>query len=336
MRAGRWVPGIDMVKPVLALLVIWIHTQPLTRIAPTISSYATIGVARLAVPLYLAISGYLLFRRPDAPVRRQVRRVLELYAVWLVLYLPVIVRDELSEGLQGPKHLIQLILTGGRTHLWYLPAAAVGIVIVAAGLKVLSPGRLLVLLSCLSAAATLAYGALDKGLLPDSAAASLMWLDDLSLAPRDGVFTGACYIAAGAWVGRTGGWTPRRAAWIAGAAWVLLLLEALVRRQLLFGANPANPVATCWLAALVLVPALLCLLVSVTVPEPLPGQLLARNTGSMVYFVHYWVMLALGLDMAHSAGLPRAVLVAVISFAISAAVVQASQIRGLGVLKRLY
>jgi len=29
------VPGIDLVKPVLALLVIWIHTAPLARIAPT-------------------------------------------------------------------------------------------------------------------------------------------------------------------------------------------------------------------------------------------------------------------------------------------------------------
>ncbi len=239
MSAHRWVPGIDMVKPVLALLVIWIHTQPLAGITPRVSAYATIGVARLAVPLYLAISGYLLFRRADAPVRRQLRRVLELYAVWLVIYLPVIIRDELEEGLQGPLHLVQLLLTGGRTHLWYLPAAAVGIVIVAAGLKVLSPGR-------------------------------LIW-------------------------------------------------------------------STCpWLPAMVSSRALLCLLVAVTTAKPLPGQLLARNTGSLVYFIHYWVMLALGADLVHSAGLVRGVLITLVSFALGAALVQASQLRGLGVLKRLY
>lgn len=336
MSAHRWVPGIDMVKPVLALLVIWIHTQPLAGITPRVSAYATIGVARLAVPLYLAISGYLLFRRADAPVRRQLRRVLELYAVWLVIYLPVIIRDELEEGLQGPLHLVQLLLTGGRTHLWYLPAAAVGIVIVAAGLKVFSPGRLLVVLSCLSAVGTLAYGALDRELLPHGAAAVLSDLEYLSLAPRDGVFTGACFIAAGAWVGRTGGWRPRTAAWVAGSAWIVLFVEAVARRSLLFGAHPARPVSTSWLAALVLVPALLCLLVAVTTAKPLPGQLLARNTGSLVYFIHYWVMLALGADLVHSAGLVRGVLITLVSFALGAALVQASQLRGLGVLKRLY
>ena len=145
------VPGIDLVKPVLALLVIWIHTAPLARIAPTVNTYVTAGAARLAVPLYLAISGYLLFRRPNPPVRRQLRRVLELYLIWLVLYLPVIVPDQLSEGLQGPVHLVRLILTGGMTHLWYLPSVIIGIVVVSAGLRVTTPGRLLVALACLSA-----------------------------------------------------------------------------------------------------------------------------------------------------------------------------------------
>ena len=204
------VPGIDLVKPVLALLVIWIHTAPLAGPAPTVNTYVTAGAARLAVPLYLAISGYLLFRRMNPPVRRQIRRLLELYLIWVVLYLPVIVHDQLSEGLEGPVHLVRLVLTGGMTHLWYLPTAAIGIGIVAIGLRVMSPGRLLVVLACLSAVGTLAYGAQGRGMLSGGGVQGLVGglltgLDDLSLAPRDGVFTGACYVAAGAWVARTGG-----------------------------------------------------------------------------------------------------------------------------------
>ena len=184
------VPGIDLVKPVLALLVIWIHTAPLARIAPTVNTYVTAGAARLAVPLYLAISGYLLFRRPNPPVRRQLRRVLELYLIWLVLYLPVIVPDQLSEGLQGPVHLVRLILTGGMTHLWYLPSVIIGIVVVSAGLRVTTPGRLLVALACLSAVGTLAYGAMGTGALSDGGGQGvvvhlLAGLDELSLAPRE-------------------------------------------------------------------------------------------------------------------------------------------------------
>ena len=79
------VPGIDLVKPVLALLVIWIHTAPLARIAPTVNTYVTAGAARLAVPLYLAISGYLLFRRPNPPVGRPLGRGGERYHKLLVV-----------------------------------------------------------------------------------------------------------------------------------------------------------------------------------------------------------------------------------------------------------
>ena len=335
------VPGIDLVKPVLALLVIWIHTAPLARIAPTVNTYVTAGAARLAVPLYLAISGYLLFLRPNPPVRRQLRRVLELYLIWLVLYLPVIVPDQLSEGLQGPVHLVRLILTGGMTHLWYLPSVIIGIVVVSAGLRVTTPGRLLVALACLSAVGTLAYGAMGTGALSDGGGQGvvvhlLAGLDELSLAPRDGIFTGACYVAVGAWVGRTGGWRPRTAVAVATTGWIAMLAEAALRRRTDFGADLADPVSTCYLSALVLVPALLCLLVARTLPAPLPGQVMARHTGSLVYFVHYGVLLALGADLAHSAGPIRSVLVVLISFGLSAALVRASRLRGLGLLKRLY
>lgn len=335
------VPGIDLVKPVLALLVIWIHTAPLARPASTVNTYVTAGAARLAVPLYLAISGYLLFRRMNPPVRRQIRRLLELYLIWVVLYLPVIVHDQLSEGLEGPVHLVRLVLTGGMTHLWYLPTAAIGIGIVAIGLRVMSPGRLLVVLACLSAVGTLAYGAQGRGMLSGGGVQGLVGglltgLDDLSLAPRDGVFTGACYVAAGAWVARTGGWRPRTAVAVTAVAWIGMLGEVFVRRRAAFGADLAEPVATCSLCAVVLVPALLRLLVARTARAPLPGQVTARRTGSLVYFVHYGVLTAFGADIAHSAGPIRSLLIALVSFALSVCLVGASRVRGLGLLKRLY
>ena len=279
------VPGIDLVKPVLALLVIWIHTAPLAGPAPTVNTYVTAGAARLAVPLYLAISGYLLFRRMNPPVRRQIRRLLELYLIWVVLYLPVIVHDQLSEGLEGPVHLVRLVLGGGVQGL---------------------------------------VGGLLTG------------LDDLSLAPRDGVFTGACYVAAGAWVARTGGWRPRTAVAVTAVAWIGMLGEVFVRRRAAFGADLAEPVATCSLCAVVLVPALLRLLVARTARAPLPGQVTARRTGSLVYFVHYGVLTAFGADIAHSAGPIRSLLIALVSFALSVCLVGASRVRGLGLLKRLY
>ena len=164
----------------------------------------------------------------------------------------------------------------------------------------------------------------------------LTGLDDLSLAPRDGVFTGACYVAAGAWVARTGGWRPRTAVAVTAVAWIGMLGEVFVRRRAAFGADLAEPVATCSLCAVVLVPALLRLLVARTARAPLPGQVTARRTGSLVYFVHYGVLTAFGADIAHSAGPIRSLLIALVSFALSVCLVGASRVRGLGLLKRLY
>lgn len=337
-RAGL-LPGLDLVKPVLALLVIWIHTAPLGHLAPHVDVYVTIVLGRLAVPLYLAISGYLLFRRERPPVRRQLTRLAQLYLIWCLLYLPVIVRDRPAP--LTATALVRLVLTGGDTHLWYLPACAVGIAVVACGLRRWSATTLAVVLLAVYLLGIVLYCALDAGLLPTTGMAGLParcleLLDAVAMAPRDGLFTGSAFVAVGAWIGREGGWRVRPALALAVPAMGGMLVEGVLRRALHLGADLSLPVSTSYLCLAVFVPAVMSLLVAWRPSQRVRGQILARNTGSLMYFIHYAVIALLGYSLESSAGVRGFLAVTVISGALAVALVRLSAHPRLRFLARLY
>ena len=55
--------SLDLAKWICALLVIVIHTAPLSKVSTIGNFYFTNVLARIAVPLFFAISGFLFFRK---------------------------------------------------------------------------------------------------------------------------------------------------------------------------------------------------------------------------------------------------------------------------------
>lgn len=53
--------SLDVAKFICALLVIIIHTRPFSVLSDIIDFYLVDVIARIAVPLFFAISGYLFF-----------------------------------------------------------------------------------------------------------------------------------------------------------------------------------------------------------------------------------------------------------------------------------
>ncbi|WEK54493.1 MAG: serine racemase VanT catalytic subunit [Candidatus Cohnella colombiensis] len=129
--------GVDYFRMVAALLVIAIHTGPLTSYSATADFLLTGIVARLAVPFFFIVSGYFLFRnlsgdhtRDWSVVFRFVRRTGWLYLVSILIYVPLnVYAGYFTEKLTVAELVQDLVFDGTFYHLWYLPALMLGVLI---------------------------------------------------------------------------------------------------------------------------------------------------------------------------------------------------------------
>lgn len=124
--------GVDWFRLPAALLVIAIHTAPLSGISKGLDAAVTYGLGRIAVPFFLMTTGYFLL----APCfgeksgsrerwRRFERKILLIYAASTLLYLPVAwyagnLPGNLTEAVR------MLLFDGTFYHLWYFPALLIG------------------------------------------------------------------------------------------------------------------------------------------------------------------------------------------------------------------
>lgn len=126
---------VDLVKLILAFMVVAIHTGFLTHYA-----YPTI---RLAVPVFMILSGFLAFskisREPEFKGQQQllfktILRYLKLYCFWFIALLPYTlhIRHYFKNGFgPGLFALVRDFLFGSTFRAsWYLMACMIGIVII--------------------------------------------------------------------------------------------------------------------------------------------------------------------------------------------------------------
>lgn len=129
--------AIDIAKYVSSLLVICIHTFPFQEIAPDLNLVIVQILARITVPFYCCCSSYFLFRKIRLADTKKEElgimknysfRILKLYLIWTILYLPIIYINALnSDNLFNSVYFIKnLFLNGSVYHLWFLPALIVG------------------------------------------------------------------------------------------------------------------------------------------------------------------------------------------------------------------
>lgn len=96
-------PLVDLVKFFCSFLVIAIHVNPFTDI----NLYLDYGIknylARLAVPFFFVAGGYFCFRKTKyaeidsgIPVT-YAKRMIKLYLLWTVIYIPLIIRSILRD-----------------------------------------------------------------------------------------------------------------------------------------------------------------------------------------------------------------------------------------------
>ena len=82
--------GIDLLKFIMAVCVVAIHTQPLYSVQSIVVQRLFDTITSLAVPYFFSVSGFLLFSKIDADIscrknmevcKRYLSRVLSLYVI---------------------------------------------------------------------------------------------------------------------------------------------------------------------------------------------------------------------------------------------------------------
>lgn len=114
-----------------AFLVVAIHISPFADRSAAADFLLTRVVARLAVPFFFMASGYFTLSRYDTNgerLRRFLQKTAALYAAGIALYLPLSVYGGYFSG-SIPDLFRKIVFDGTMYHLWYLPAAMLGMLI---------------------------------------------------------------------------------------------------------------------------------------------------------------------------------------------------------------
>jgi len=130
--------GIDHFRLIAAFLIVGIHTYPLASVSVELNFVFVHVLARIAVPFFLMATGYFLL--PKAfdndnhdmkPLLRFVTKMALLYVGATLLYLPISIYARQYSNVNIFTTFIRNILFDGTFyHLWYLPAAIIGTLLV--------------------------------------------------------------------------------------------------------------------------------------------------------------------------------------------------------------
>lgn len=248
-RKKRVYHALDLAKFICAILVVAIHILPFgsnnSKTCEVLNFIVQQWLARIAVPFFFVSSGFLLFRKNRKfsmkPVRRYIARLLRIYLIWCLIYLPFHIKEifmnKTGIGYGLLFYCRNLIFTGGHIHLWYLPALILATCLTAFLLtRHVKPDTIVKIAMVFYALGLLEqswFGLIRplENLLPS------LWdlLKKVQLVietTRNGLFEGFLFVAMGASIAREGFHVPRGKALKAFLiSWLLMLLEAIFVTQ---------------------------------------------------------------------------------------------------------
>lgn len=122
--------GIDYFRFIAALLIVAIHTSPLSSFSETGNFIFTRIISRVAVPFFFMTSGFFLISRYTCNAEKLgafIKKTTLIYGVAILLYIPINVYNgyfKMDNLL--PNIIKDIVFDGTLYHLWYLPASIIG------------------------------------------------------------------------------------------------------------------------------------------------------------------------------------------------------------------
>jgi len=122
--------NLDITRFIAALLIVAIHTYPLNSINGTLDYMITRVLARIAVPLFLMITGYFVL--PKAAKEKEVlvtytKKIIKIYLICILLYLPFNFYMKDFKNITIFTFITNILCKGTFYHLWYFPALILGV-----------------------------------------------------------------------------------------------------------------------------------------------------------------------------------------------------------------
>lgn len=120
--------NIDHIRLIAAFMIIAIHTYPLTCFGDLTDYIFTRIIFRIAVPLYLMITGYYILNlslNNKSVLVNHIKKITKIYLISILIYGLFIIKY-----IKNPIYLItNLLFQGFFYHLWYFPAIILGLII---------------------------------------------------------------------------------------------------------------------------------------------------------------------------------------------------------------
>lgn len=193
MLEKKTFPGLDLLKFICSILIIFLHINPF----PQPVYFITKAIGNLGVPCFFIISGFLFFRKllvasPKEQMGffcRQIKRLAILLGFWLVVYFVVIDLWWILDGnialnlLEYCKHIL---FGGSDFFLWFVVSSIVGMAIAFLLWRLI--GKWMLIPACLAfliGAIPSAYNQLISGSFYDTA---YQWYCTYFYTVRNGLF----------------------------------------------------------------------------------------------------------------------------------------------------
>ncbi len=129
--------ALDRFRVAAAILVVAIHTSPLASINESADFFLTRVLARIAVPFFLMVTGHFVAARfldsqqeGNTALKKYLAKTSLLYVVCILLYLPIGIYAGHYKDMTVGGALRMLVFDGTFYHLWYFPAAILGLLLV--------------------------------------------------------------------------------------------------------------------------------------------------------------------------------------------------------------
>lgn len=136
---------VDIFKYFFSFLIVGIHVEPFAAVPLLDKGFGLL--TRSAVPFFFMASAFFYFRKPvtGKGCFAYCRRILVLYLIWSLIYLPFAVGCQQLE----PAEYLRRFLLGQYYHLWFLPACIVGVIAVSLMDRLIKSERLIALMGLL-------------------------------------------------------------------------------------------------------------------------------------------------------------------------------------------
>ncbi len=132
---------VDLLKFLLAYLVVAIHIEPLASFGSLPNYALTHYLCRIAVPFYFMASGFFLYGKMNENsfdgngVKKYILKILKLYIIWTLIYFPIVLNTRILPEENASKAFLlwlkDVAFSGSYAQLWYLHATMVAAFVIA-------------------------------------------------------------------------------------------------------------------------------------------------------------------------------------------------------------